>query len=419
MQAQPEATNQRRCPICGESQGWRECPKKKPYGCPSCGGTRSGISNSPSGFSTNRRAADKNKLPSKATPLPTGRPASNAGDYSRIARIIFTAAGSLWQPQGDQFTVSPRPTVSAEVIKTNSLIIAPKQFVFQATINKQPITFLLDSAAGHSISSRSFAIRNVLNMQPPDQPISANFASSTTETIPFSAGALALQCQGHHPALQRLVSSNVFFELLVGLDCLSRDNGTVNWYSGSSPHSVERQCYKRQVIYSNEEAQDHSLASRLCSARQRRTYPTANENYVNFRICNRTPQWLRRPLQTQQPASRPQQSSASPKNSPLFKTKQPRCLPRAVINSPSPWHHKLNQSDRALIGCNQGSDTTYKTASVNGLPMRGSGLPLAAGLLLSSSSPRRTGSFAWWSTVGGSTLKVIPISSDFPALMWS
>ncbi|KAL8440360.1 hypothetical protein Efla_000248 [Eimeria flavescens] len=59
----------------------------------------------------------------------------------------------------------------AQVIKTNSLIISPKQLAYEGSVNKNPITFLLDGGADHSIMSRAFALTNRITTRPLDPPI--------------------------------------------------------------------------------------------------------------------------------------------------------------------------------------------------------------------------------------------------------
>lgn len=277
-----QPTKQWWCPICGDSHTWKECPKKKPSGCPSCGGSCRGISSCPTSFSTKRRTEDKQKMPTKGAFLPTSRPASKPTSGSKSARTTSTAATSISQQQVDKLAVSPRPTISAQVIKTNSLVSNPKQLVFEGTINKHPVTFLLDGGADHSIISKAFAINSGIIMHPLDQPISTTFANSSTETIRHATAPLELQCQGHHSTLQPLVSSNVSFDLLVGLDWLSRYNPRVDWDTGTLMLFDDEHCYKWQATYSDAEFQDGGLAIRLCSARQLRAFPTENENYINY-----------------------------------------------------------------------------------------------------------------------------------------
>ena len=146
---------------------------------------------------------------------------------------ITTAASSSTSPFVDQLAPPQQPSTSAQVIKTASLINSPKQLVFKGTINKTPVSFLLDGRADHSILSQQFAMRNGIVNRPLDQPITTKFADGTSETIKFATDPLQLQCQGQRSSLQPLVSSSASFDLLVGLDWLSKYNPRVDWDSGS------------------------------------------------------------------------------------------------------------------------------------------------------------------------------------------
>ena len=276
---QRTTTSQRPCPICGEAHFWRDCERKAPSGCPSCGGTCTSIHTCPRSFASTQRAGFKNSLGFSRTsnnkPIPTS-------PNFKTKRAHNTTTASISTTQVDNLAIASRPTLGAQVIKTNSLINNPKQLVFQGKINKHPITFLLDGGADHSIISRTFAVNAGIIMHPLDHPISTTFANSTSEPITLATEQLELECQGHRSSLQPLVSKNASFDLLVGLDWLSRYNPRIDWDSGSLMLSDGDCCYKWQAHYSDAEFQDENIAIRLCTARQLRTYPSANENYATY-----------------------------------------------------------------------------------------------------------------------------------------
>ena len=200
----------------------------------------------------------------------------------KISSATTRAASSITPAFVDRLAPQQQSTISAQVIKTASLINSPKQLVFQGTINKIPVTFLLDGGADHSILSQQFAARNGIVIRPLDQPISTKFANGTSETIKFATDPLQLQCQGHRSCLQPLVSTDASFDLLVGLDWLSAHNPRVNWDSGSLNVSDEDCSYVWKSVNSDAEHHTDSLTILLCTARQVRAHPAENENYANY-----------------------------------------------------------------------------------------------------------------------------------------
>ena len=261
------------CPICGESHFWRLCPKKEPHGCPSCGGRCARIYECPKSFTFKKnnpvKTRDKEYQHAKAS-------------SKKTTANTTTAASSITSRFVDHFVPTQQPTISAQVIKTSSLINGPKQLVFEGTVNKIPVTFLLDGGADHSILSQQFALKNGIVIHPLDQPITTKFANGTSETIRFATNPLQLQCQGHRSRLQPLVSSSAAFDLLIGLDWLSAYNPRVDWDNGSLSVSDSACSYVWKSTYSDADHQTEDLAIRLCTARQVRAHPVENENYANY-----------------------------------------------------------------------------------------------------------------------------------------
>ena len=192
-QQTPVAT--RPCPICGELHFWKSCPQKKPSGCPSCGGKCSRIYECPKSFAFKKNNPPKDK--------DKGNHHAKSGS-KKVNSGTTTAASSITPAFVDRLVPQQQSTISAQVIKTASLINSPKQLVFQGTVNKIPVTFLLDGGADHSILSQQFAARNGIVIRPLDQPITTKFANGTSETIRFATDPLQLQCQGHRSHLQPL-----------------------------------------------------------------------------------------------------------------------------------------------------------------------------------------------------------------------
>ncbi|KAL8431194.1 hypothetical protein Efla_000139 [Eimeria flavescens] len=102
------------------------------------------------------------------------------------------------------------------------------------------------------------------------------------KVIRFATEPLQLQCQGHRSFVQPIVSDGVSFDLLVALDWLQKHNPRVDWDHGALMLSNSDYCYKWQAVYSDAELHDESVAIRLCTARQIRPYPAANEAYCNY-----------------------------------------------------------------------------------------------------------------------------------------
>ncbi|KAL8439026.1 hypothetical protein Efla_002435 [Eimeria flavescens] len=122
---------------------------------------------------------------------------------------------------------------------------------------------------------------NGITMHPLGPPIATTFANNSSEVIRFATEPLQRQCQGHRSFVHSLVSDGVSFDLLVGLDWLQKNNPRVNWDHESLMLSDSDHCYKWQAVYSDAEFHDESVAIRLCTARQIRPYPAANEAYCN------------------------------------------------------------------------------------------------------------------------------------------
>ena len=263
----------RLCPICGESHFWKSCPQKKSNGCPSCGGKCARIYQCPKSF------AFKQNNPTKAKENVT-QPARQS--TKKTVSATTTAASSITPSFVEQLAPPQQSTISAQVIKTASLINSPKQLVFEGSINKVPVTFLLDGGADHSILSQQFAVKNGIVIRTLDQPITTKFANGASETIKFATDPLQLQCQGHRSHLQPLVSSSVSFDLLVGLDWLSAHNPRIDWDSGSLSVSDSECSFIWKSTYSDVDHHIEDVAIRLCTARQIRAYPAANENYANY-----------------------------------------------------------------------------------------------------------------------------------------
>ncbi|KAL8438029.1 hypothetical protein Efla_003569 [Eimeria flavescens] len=116
---------------------------------------------------------------------------------ARHVKVASISAASRTQLYVDKLSGTPVPSISAQVIKARSLISSPKQLVFEDTVNKNLITFLLDGGADHSIMSRAFALTNGITVHPLDPPIATTFASNSSEVIRFAIEPLPLQCQGY------------------------------------------------------------------------------------------------------------------------------------------------------------------------------------------------------------------------------
>ena len=272
---QQSSTASRPCPICGESHGWKVCPQKKPSGCPSCGGKCNRIYECTKSFAFKKNhSASKTKEKEKENQFPKSN--------TKNVTTSTNAASSITSPFVDRLAPPPQPSIGAQVIKTASLIDSPKQLVFEGTINKTPVSFLLDGGADHSILSQQFAMRNGIVIRPLDQPITSKFANGTSETIKFATDPLQLQCQGHRSHLQPLVSNSASFDLLVGLDWLSKYNPRVDWDRGTLTVSDADCTYLWASSYSDAEHLTDSLTIRLCTARQVRAHPAENENYSNY-----------------------------------------------------------------------------------------------------------------------------------------
>ena len=260
----------RTCPICGEPHVWKSCPQKKPDGCPACGGKCNRIYECPKSFAFKKSNSTK----------PKEKEHQHSKSNSRKTNIN-AAASSITSPFIEQ--LAPQQiSISAQVIKTAALINSPKQLVFEGTLSKTPVSFLLDGGADHSILSQQFAMKNGIVIRPLDQPITTKFANGSSETIKFATDPLQLQCQGHRSQLQPLVSSSTSFDLLIGLDWLSKYNPRVDWDMGSLNISDENNIYIWKSTYSDAESHTDGLTIRLCTARQVRTSPTENENYTNY-----------------------------------------------------------------------------------------------------------------------------------------
>ncbi|KAL8424715.1 hypothetical protein Efla_001292 [Eimeria flavescens] len=97
---------------------------------------------------------------------------------ARHVKISSISAASRIQLHVDKLSGARVPSISAQVMKTNSLISRPKQLVFEGTVNRNPITFLLDGGPEHSIMSRASALTNGITMHPLDPSIATTFASN-------------------------------------------------------------------------------------------------------------------------------------------------------------------------------------------------------------------------------------------------
>ncbi|KAL8435341.1 hypothetical protein Efla_006971 [Eimeria flavescens] len=95
--------------------------------------------------------------PMESSPPAHGRKAFSATSKpisvssSRPVKISSILAASRTQLNVDKLSGNLVPSISAHIMKTNLLTSSPKQLVFEGTVNKNPITFLLDGAADHSI----------------------------------------------------------------------------------------------------------------------------------------------------------------------------------------------------------------------------------------------------------------------------
>ena len=145
--------------------------------------------------------------------------------------------------------------------------------------------FLLNGGPDHNILAQQFAMRNGIVIRPLDQPITTKFANGTSETIKFATDPLQLQCQGHCSYLQPLVSSSASFDLLVGLDWLSKYNPGVDWDRGSFNVSDADCTYVWASTYSGAEQHTEGLTIHLCTARQVRAHPAKN---VQLRCYHRS-----------------------------------------------------------------------------------------------------------------------------------
>ena len=263
----------RPCPICGELHFWKFCPQKKPSGCPSCGSNCSRIYECPKSFAFKKNNPTNVKDKENQRAKPNSKKTNSA---------TTTAASSLTSSFVDKLAPQQQPSISAQVIKTASLISSPKQLLFEGTINKIPVTFLLDGGADHSILSQQFAVRNGIAIHPLDQPITTKFANGTSETIRFATDPLQLQCQGHRSHLQPLVSTSASFDLLVGLDWLSSHNPRVDWETGSLNVSDSDCSYVWKSVHSDAERHTENLTIRLCTSRQVRAHPAETDSYANY-----------------------------------------------------------------------------------------------------------------------------------------
>ncbi|KAL8424941.1 hypothetical protein Efla_007582 [Eimeria flavescens] len=195
----------------------------------------------------------------------------------------------------DKLSGTPVPSISAQVIRTNSLISSPKQLVFAGhNVEKNPITFFLEGSADHSIMSRAFALTNGITMQPLDPPIATTFANNSSGVIRLATQPLPLPCEGHRSFVQPLVSSGVSFDLLVGLDWLQKHNPRVYWDRGSLMLSDSDHCYNWEAVFSDSQ----SVAIRWCTAREIRPYPASNEAYCNYVSTIQKPPKEAQPLAT-------------------------------------------------------------------------------------------------------------------------
>ncbi|KAL8424934.1 hypothetical protein Efla_007575 [Eimeria flavescens] len=193
-----------------------------------------------------------------ATNKPT--PVSSA----RYVKISPISGACRTQLHVDKLSGTPVRSISAQVIRTNSLISSPKQLVFAGhTVNKNPTTFLLDGGADNSIISRAFALTNGITMHTLDPPTATTFANNSSEVIRLATQLLPLQCQ-------------------VGLDWLQKSKPRVYWDHESLMLSDCDHCYKWEAVSSDAEFHDESVAIRLSMVRHIRAYAAANEAYCNY-----------------------------------------------------------------------------------------------------------------------------------------
>ncbi|KAL8424393.1 hypothetical protein Efla_007837 [Eimeria flavescens] len=112
---------------------------------------------------------------------------------ARHVKISSISAASRTQLHVDKLSGTPVPSISAHVIKTNQLISSPKQLVYEGTVNKNPITFLLDGGADHSIMSKAFTLTNWFTLHQLDPPIAMTFANSS-KTDPAVSSSSEAYC---------------------------------------------------------------------------------------------------------------------------------------------------------------------------------------------------------------------------------
>ncbi|KAL8438930.1 hypothetical protein Efla_007205 [Eimeria flavescens] len=224
-------------------------PKKKRSGCPASGGTCASISSCEKSFPFVQRNGVKPTAHGRnafsATNKPT--PVSSA----RHVKISSISAPSRTQLHLHKLPGTPVPTISAPLMNTNSLISSPKQLVFEGTVNKNLITFLLDVGADHSIMTRALALTNGITVHPLDPPIATTFAKKSSEMIRFGTEPLQLQCQGHRSFVQPPVSEGVSLNLLVGHDWLQKNTLRIDWDHGSLMLFDSDQCYKWQAVWAS------------------------------------------------------------------------------------------------------------------------------------------------------------------------
>ncbi|KAL8270282.1 hypothetical protein Esti_005798 [Eimeria stiedai] len=177
--------------------------------------------------------------------------AANKGGPTSARNVEISSASSMssTQPLVDKLAALPGPSAVPRSPRLTPLINSPKQLFFEGTVNKHPTTFWLDGGADHSIMSKNCTVTNGITMHPLDPPISTTFENNSSEVIPFAIEPLQLQCQGHRSLVQPLVSSNVSFDLLVGLDWLAQNNPLVDWDNGSLSLSDSAHCYKWEAVY--------------------------------------------------------------------------------------------------------------------------------------------------------------------------
>ncbi|KAL8425389.1 hypothetical protein Efla_003617 [Eimeria flavescens] len=115
---------------------------------------------------------------------------------ARSVKNPSISAASRTQLYVDKLSGTTVPSNSAPLIKTNSLIDSPKQLVVEGTVNRNPITFLLDGGTDRSIMSRAVALTNGITVHPLDPPIATLFANNSSKVIRLATEPLQLQCQG-------------------------------------------------------------------------------------------------------------------------------------------------------------------------------------------------------------------------------